>query len=73
MRERHEKGLRVVPVYGRMVGTDLPSAKAFLEKAKNETPDALKEMDIVVGNQKIMADVIKDGIEKAFELRGWKT
>ena len=72
MRERHEKGLRVVPVYGRMVGTDLPSAKAFLEKAKNETPDSLKEMNIVVGNQKIMADVIKDGIESAFKSRGWK-
>lgn len=72
IRERKKNGQRVVPVWGRMVGTDLPSAKDFLAKAKAETPEALKEMEIIVGNQKIMADVIKEGISKAFEDRGWK-
>lgn len=65
LRERHAQGKRVVPVYGRMVGTDLPSARAFLERAKEETPEALKEMEIIVGNQKIMADVIKEGLSRA--------
>jgi succinyl-CoA synthetase beta subunit len=72
LRERYEKGLRVVPVYGRMVGTDLPSARAYLEKAQMETPEALERMTIIVGNQKIMADVIYEAIEKAFKERGWK-
>ena len=72
LRERYEQGKRIVPVYGRMVGTDLPSARDYLEKAKRETPEALKEMTIIVGNQKIMADVIKEGIARAFEARGWK-
>jgi succinyl-CoA synthetase beta subunit len=72
LRDRHAKGMRMLPVHGRMVGTDLPSAKAFLEKAKAETPEALKDMVIVVGNQKIMADVIKDALKKGFELKGKK-
>jgi succinyl-CoA synthetase beta subunit len=62
LRERHAQGRRVVPVFGRMVGTDLPSAREYLEKAKAETPEALRESTIIVGNQRIMADVIKDGI-----------
>jgi len=62
VRERHGKGKRTVPVYGRMVGTDLPSAREYLEKAKAETPESLKETTIIVGNQRIMADVIKDAI-----------
>ncbi|MEN8152076.1 MAG: hypothetical protein ABFS86_19830, partial [Planctomycetota bacterium] len=61
---------RVLPVHGRMVGTDLPGARAFLEKAKIETPEELADMEIVVGNRKIMADVIKDALAKAFEARG---
>ncbi len=69
LRERHAQGKRVIPVYGRMVGTDLPSARAFLEKAKQETPEALKEMEIIVGNQKIMAEVIKEGLSKALASR----
>jgi hypothetical protein len=40
-----------------------------LEKAKTENPDALKNVTIYVGNQKIMADVICEGIKKAFELK----
>jgi succinyl-CoA synthetase beta subunit len=72
LRERHAQGKRVVPVYGRMVGTDLPSARDFLEKAKEETPEALKEMEIIVGNQKIMAEVIKEGLSRAFAAKGWK-
>jgi succinyl-CoA synthetase beta subunit len=73
VKERYEKGKRMVPVFGRMVGTDLPSARAFLEKAKSENQEALKDVTIYVGNQKIMADVIREGIQKAFEIRGWKS
>jgi len=72
LRDRHEKGMRMLPVYGRMVGTDLPSARTYLEKAKAETPDSLKDMVIVVGNQKIMADIIKEGVAKGFELKAKK-
>ena len=69
LRDRHEKGMRMLPVIGRMVGTDLPSAREYLEKAKAETPESLRDLDIIVGNQKIMADVIKDGLARAFEIR----
>lgn len=62
LRQRYEDGRRIVPVYGRMVGTDLAGARAFLEAAKAETPEMLEHMEITVGNQRIMADVIKDGI-----------
>jgi succinyl-CoA synthetase beta subunit len=72
VRERHAQGKRVIPVYGRMVGTDLPSAREYLEKAKAETPEALRETTIIVGNQRIMADVIKDAINWAFAAKGWK-
>jgi succinyl-CoA synthetase beta subunit len=72
LRERHAEGKRTVPVFGRMVGTDLPSAREFLEKAKAETPEALKENTIIVGNQRIMADVIKDGISSVFTAEGGK-
>jgi len=73
VKERYENGKRMVPIYGRMVGTDLPSARAFLEKAKAEDPEALQDVTIYVGNQRIMADVIREGIGKAFESRGWKS
>lgn len=69
LRERHKNNQRMIPVYGRMVGTDLPSAKKYLEKAKEETPEALRLMTIVVGNEKIMADIIKEGIKKGFEFK----
>jgi len=72
VKERYERGKRMVPVFGRMVGTDLPSARAFLEKAKVENPKALQNVTIYVGNQRIMADVIREGIQKAFETKGWK-
>ena len=72
IRERRAQNKRVIPVYGRMVGTDLPSAREYLEKAKAETPEALKEMTIIVGNQRIMADVIKDAIGSVFMARSWK-
>lgn len=71
IRRRRRTGKRVVPVFGRMVGTDLPSARDFLEKAYRETPDELKDMKIYVGNRIIMAEVIKEGIQKAFEMKGW--
>lgn len=72
LRERHGKGQRMVPVYGRMVGTDLPSARDFLEKAMAESPETLSDLNIVVGNQMIMADVIREGLARAFKSRGWK-
>ncbi|MCX6670915.1 MAG: acetate--CoA ligase family protein [Euryarchaeota archaeon] len=72
VKERYETGKRMVPVFGRMVGTDLPSARTFLEKAKAENPEALQNVTIYVGNQRIMADVIREGIQKAFETKGWK-
>lgn len=72
VKERYENGKRMVPIFGRMVGTDLPSARTYLEKARVDNPDALKNVTIYVGNQKIMADVIREGIQKAFESRGWK-
>jgi succinyl-CoA synthetase beta subunit len=72
VKERYENGKRMVPVFGRMVGTDLPSARAFLEKSKAENPEALQNVTIYVGNQRIMADVIREGIQKAFETKGWK-
>jgi succinyl-CoA synthetase beta subunit len=71
LRDRRRSGRRVVPVVGRMVGTDLPSARDFLERAKRETPDELEDMRITVGNRKIMAEIIKDGIRYAFERKGW--
>jgi succinyl-CoA synthetase beta subunit len=70
--ERHEKGQRMVPIYGRMVGTDLPSARTYLEKENHEHPEALKDLHIVVGNQRIMADVIREGIQNVSESKGWR-
>ena len=67
IRQRRKEKKRVLPVYGRMVGTDLPSAREFLEKARRETPEELKDMHITVGNQTIMAEVIRQGISKVFE------
>ncbi|MFH1676954.1 MAG: ATP-grasp domain-containing protein [bacterium] len=69
LRDRYEKGQRMLPIIGRMVGTDLPGAREYLAKAKAETPDALKDLDIAVGNQKIMADIIKDGIAYGFKVK----
>jgi hypothetical protein len=71
LRERRKAGRRVVPVVGRMVGTDLPSARDFLERAKRETPNELEDMMITVGNQKIMAEVIREGLRFAFDRKGW--
>ena len=72
LRDRHATGMRMLPVYGRMVGTDLPSATDYLKKAIVETPESLKDMHIVIGNQKIMADIIKEGLKKGFALKGKK-
>ncbi len=67
LRSRNDRGKRMIPVYGRMVGTDLPSAIAFLRRAREETPIALKNTEIIGGNQIIMAEVIKEAIERALE------
>lgn len=72
LKDRHAKGLRIIPIYGRMVGTDLPEAKTFLDNAIIETPDIMKNVKIHVGNIKIMADIIKDCIAKGFELKAEK-
>jgi succinyl-CoA synthetase beta subunit len=72
MRDRYREGKRVIPVHGRMVGTDLPSARAFLIEAKAETPEKLKHLEIVVGNQKIMADIIREVITRVFEHKSQK-
>jgi succinyl-CoA synthetase beta subunit len=69
LRDRYRNDQTIIPIFGRMVGTDLPSAKSYLEKAKIETPKALQLMEIVVGNEKIMADVIREGIQKGFEIK----
>ena len=69
LRDRFMHRQRMIPVFGRMVGTDLAAAREYLEKAKIETPEPLKDLHIVVGNQKIMADVIKDGIEYGFKIK----
>ena len=69
LRDRHEKGQRMLPVVGRMVGTDLPSARETLNQAKAGMPDVLKDLDIVVGNQKIMADIVRDGVAKGLEFK----
>lgn len=71
LRERKRAGRRVVPVFGRMVGTDLPSARDYLERAKRETPAELEDMHITVGNRKIMAEVIREGLRWAFDRKGW--
>jgi len=70
--ERRAEGRRVVPVFGRMVGTDLPSARDFMDRAKRETPEELADMHITVGNRKIMAEVIREGLRHAFDRKGWK-
>jgi succinyl-CoA synthetase beta subunit len=67
LRDRHARGDRIVPVRGRMVGTDLPSARANLERAQIETPEPLADLDIVVGNRHIMADVIKNALTFGLE------
>jgi succinyl-CoA synthetase beta subunit len=69
LRDRHADGRRVLPVFGRMVGTDLAGARAFLEVARTETPEVLEGMKITVGNQKIMAQVIREAVAAAFSGR----
>ncbi len=69
LRDRHAKGQRMLPVHGRMVGTDLPSAREYLKEAKAETPEILKDLEIVVGNQKIMADIMREGLAKGLEFK----
>jgi len=69
--ERYDSGKRMIPIFGRMVGTDLPSARAYLEKAKVENPEAMENVTIYVGNQKIMADVIREGIDISLKSKGW--
>jgi succinyl-CoA synthetase beta subunit len=62
LRGRSAQGQRIVPIYGRMVGTDLPAAAEFLDKARAETPEELSALSMIVGNRKIMADVIREGL-----------
>ncbi len=69
LRSRKRTCERVIPVIGRMVGTDLPKARDYLEKALQETPDELSDLDLVVGNRIIMAEVIRQGINRVLENR----
>ena len=69
LRQRVAETKRIVPVYGRMVGTDLPAAGAYLEKARHETPSQLANLSMIVGNRKIMAEVIRQAIAE-FLARG---
>ncbi|MHA2097370.1 MAG: ATP-grasp domain-containing protein [Candidatus Kariarchaeaceae archaeon] len=69
LRDRYLSKKSMKPVFGRMVGTDLAAAAAYLERAKRETPKPLEDMHIIVGNQKIMADIIKDGIDYGFKFK----
>jgi len=64
LRIRRTQKKRVVPVYGRMVGTDLAAARTYLEAARRETPEALESLSMIVGNRKVMADVIKDALDE---------
>ncbi len=70
VKERHEQGKRMVPIYGRMVGTDLPNANKYLVNSMKEMPDILRDVHVIVGNQKIMADTIKDALGEFFKSRG---
>lgn len=62
LRERTVNNAPTLPIYGRMVGTDLAAARAYLETAREETPAELAGLSIVVGNRITMADVIRDGM-----------
>lgn len=52
-----------------MVGTDLAAARAFLETAQRETPKDLETLFMVVGNRRIMAEVIRDGLDDVLSRR----
>lgn len=62
MRERASSGRRVVPVYGRMVGTDLSSAREYLEGARRDTPGPLSGLRLRVGNGMTMFEVVKSAL-----------
>jgi succinyl-CoA synthetase beta subunit len=68
--DRDKAGKRVVPVYGRMVGTDLPRARENLTRARQQYAKELHSMHITVGNQKIMAEIIREGLQQAFNDKG---
>ncbi|MFH1131665.1 MAG: ATP-grasp domain-containing protein [Pseudomonadota bacterium] len=62
LRDRAADKKRIVPIYGRMVGTDLAAGRAYLEAALRETPEELKPLSMVVGNREIMVEVIREGL-----------
>lgn len=62
LRARSQANKRLVPICGRMVGTDLPAARTYLERARRETPGPLKDLHLVSGNEMIMADVIREAL-----------
>ena len=62
LRERALNRQPILPIYGRMVGTDLAAAHAYLEKAREDTPAELASLSMVVGNRITMADVIRDSM-----------
>ncbi len=62
LRERTNNKQRIVPIYGRMVGTDLAAARQYLRNAQAQTPDALAQLHMQTGNERIMADVIQEAL-----------
>jgi len=62
LRSRLDGCRRMIPVYGRMVGTDLPGARDFLKMAREHFPEPMRYLHMEIGNRMIMADVIREGI-----------
>ncbi len=70
LRERRAAARRVVPVYGRMVGTELAAARAYLDDARRQTPEDLEPLSMIIGNREIMAEVIRKGLADFLARRG---
>lgn len=66
-RKRTAAGKGLVPVYGRMVGTDLASGRQLLDAARRETPEQLSDLTLVSGNETLMVDIISDAIASKLE------
>ena len=62
LRNRKAEGRRIIPVYGRMVGTDIASADRFLKQAIRVSPEALIKLKMITGNEKTMSEVIQEAI-----------
>ena len=45
--QQRRKKKRSVPIYGRMVGTDLPRAREFLEQVRRQRSEDFKDVEII--------------------------